>query len=179
MSCIILHVLIYINQPEVGTNFMVINFLESLAFKNFEFCPHSAFMCFVCISEQAQIIYLRGINIWVSTTEKEGVYYTMVQQTPSGPRHPHYRGFIITLRHTTPGRTPLYEWSARRRDLYLTTHNTHKRQASMPPAEFELTTPASERPKTNALERAANGIGKAFSARDDINIEIYFWLIRL
>jgi len=33
-----------------------------------------------------------------------------------------------TQRHITVGRTPLDEWSARRRDLYLTTHNTHNRQ---------------------------------------------------
>ena len=38
-----------------------------------------------------------------------------------------------TQRSTTVGRTPLDEWSARRRDLYLTTHNTHSRQISMPP----------------------------------------------
>jgi hypothetical protein len=37
-----------------------------------------------------------------------------------------------TQRRTTVGRTPLDEWSARRRDLYLTTHNTHNRQTSMP-----------------------------------------------
>ena len=30
---------------------------------------------------------------------------------------------------TTVGRTPLDEWPARRRDLYLTTHNTHNRHA--------------------------------------------------
>jgi hypothetical protein len=30
--------------------------------------------------------------------------------------------------HITLGGTPLDEWSARRRDLYLTTHNTHNRQ---------------------------------------------------
>jgi hypothetical protein len=30
-----------------------------------------------------------------------------------------------TQRRTTFGRTPLDEWSARRRDIYLTTHNTH------------------------------------------------------
>jgi len=35
--------------------------------------------------------------------------------------------------HITVGRTPLDEWSVRRRDLYPTTHNTHNRQASMPP----------------------------------------------
>jgi hypothetical protein len=40
----------------------------------------------------------------------------------SEPRPPHYRGFTIILRHTTPGTTPLDEWPARRRDLYLTTH---------------------------------------------------------
>jgi hypothetical protein len=28
---------------------------------------------------------------------------------PSGPGPPHYRGFTITLRHTTVGRTPLDE----------------------------------------------------------------------
>jgi hypothetical protein len=37
-----------------------------------------------------------------------------------------------TQRRTPFGRTPLDEWSARRRDFYLTTHSTHKRQASMP-----------------------------------------------
>ena len=40
------------------------------------------------------------------------------------PGPPRYRGFIITLRHTTPGRTLLDEWSASCRDLYLTTHTT-------------------------------------------------------
>jgi hypothetical protein len=38
----------------------------------------------------------------------------------------HYRGFTITLRHTTFGRIPLDEWSTRRRDRYLTTHDIHK-----------------------------------------------------
>jgi len=37
-----------------------------------------------------------------------------------------------TQRRTAVGRTPLDEWSARRRDLYLTTHNNHNRQISMP-----------------------------------------------
>jgi hypothetical protein len=47
--------------------------------------------------------------------------------TPSGPGPPHYRGFTITLRHTTLGWTSLDEWSARHRYLYLTTQNTQKR----------------------------------------------------
>jgi len=49
----------------------------------------------------------------------------------SGQGPPFYRGFTITLRHTTLGRTPLDEWSVLRRYLYLTTHNTHKRHTSM------------------------------------------------
>jgi len=35
-----------------------------------------------------------------------------------------------TQRHTKLDRTPLGEWSARHTDLYLTTHNIHKRQIS-------------------------------------------------
>ena len=38
-----------------------------------------------------------------------------------------------TQRRSAVGRTPLDELSARRRDLYLTTHDTHNRQISMPP----------------------------------------------
>jgi len=78
---------------------------------------------------------------------------------PSGPRPPHCLGFTTTLRHTTLGRTPLDEWSAPRTDLYLTTHNTHNRQTSMPPVGFEPTIPAGERPQTHALDRAATGTG--------------------
>jgi hypothetical protein len=48
-------------------------------------------------------------------------------------------------RRATVGRTPLEEWSVRRRDLYLTTHNTHNRQTSMPPAGFEPAIAAGER----------------------------------
>jgi hypothetical protein len=76
---------------------------------------------------------------------------------PSGPGSPHFRGFAITLRHTTLGRTHLDEWSARCRDLYLTTRNTHKGKTSMPPPGFEPAIPASERPQTHALDRAATG----------------------
>jgi hypothetical protein len=47
----------------------------------------------------------------------------MARQPPVGQGPPHYRGFTITLRHTTFGRTPLDEGSARRRELCLTTHN--------------------------------------------------------
>jgi hypothetical protein len=46
--------------------------------------------------------------------------------------------FILTClrnvsRRATFGRIPLDEWSARRRELYLTTHNTHNRQTDKHP----------------------------------------------
>ena len=74
---------------------------------------------------------------------------------------PHSWGFLDhTQWRTTVGRTPLEEWSARRRDLYLTTHNTHNRETSMPPVGFELTISAGERPQTYALDRTATATGK-------------------
>ena len=62
-----------------------------------------------------------------------------------------------TQRRTTVGRTPLDEWSVLRRDLYLTTCNTHNRQTSMHPAGFEITISAGKRPQTYVLDRAATG----------------------
>ena len=59
-----------------------------------------------------------------------------------------------TQRRSTVGRTPLDEWSARRRDVYLTTHNTHNRQISMPPVGFERKISAGERPQAARLLRS-------------------------
>ena len=58
-------------------------------------------------------------------------------------------------RRTIVGRTPLGEWSARRRRIYITTHNIHNRQTSMPPAGFEPAVSAGEGPQTYVLDRAA------------------------
>ena len=93
--------------------------------------------------------------------------------TQRGSWPPHSRGFLDhTQRRTTVGRTPLDEWSARRRDLYLKTHNTHKRQISMPPVGFEPTISAGERSQTYTLDRAATGTGT-----NDIYIHIYIYML--
>jgi hypothetical protein len=78
----------------------------------------------------------------------------------TAPREPasHYRGFTITLRHTTLSRIPLDDWSARQGYLYLSTHNTHKRQTSVLLAGFETAILASEGPQTHALDSAATGM---------------------
>ena len=75
--------------------------------------------------------------------------------------HPFLMFLDHTQRRSTVGRTPLDEWSARRRDLYLTTPNTHNKQTSMPPVGFEPMISAGERPETYALDLAATGIGKS------------------
>ena len=67
--------------------------------------------------------------------------------------------FLDHTRRSTVGRTPLDERSARRRDLYLTTHDTHNRQISMPQVGLEPTISAGERPQTYLLDRAATGTG--------------------
>jgi hypothetical protein len=43
-------------------------------------------------------------------------------------------------------------------DINLSAHGTHKRLAAIPPAEFEPTFPARERPQSHALDRAAIGV---------------------
>jgi len=63
----------------------------------------------------------------------------------------------LHTRNTTVGRTPLDELSGPRRDLYLTKHNTHNRQTSMPPVGFEPNNLS--RQQTYALENAATGTG--------------------
>jgi hypothetical protein len=76
------------------------------------------------------------------------------------------QGLLITeasrlhsFTHSTLGKTPLDEWSARRRDIYLKTHNTYNRHPSISPAGFEPSVPASDRLETHALVRAGTGIG--------------------
>jgi len=74
---------------------------------------------------------------------------------PNGP----FMWFLYhTQRRITVGRTPLDEWSARRRDLYLTTHNTHNRH---PCFRWE-SNPQSQQASgcgPTALDRAATGTG--------------------
>ena len=76
---------------------------------------------------------------------------------PHWARASSFTRFLDHTRHTTISRTPLDEWWARHRDLYLMTHNTQK--TSMPPVGFEPTISAGERPQTHALDRAATGTG--------------------
>ena len=88
-----------------------------------------------------------------------GVYFTVLYRALVSSRT---RLLYHIQRRTTVGRTPLNERSVRRRDLYLTTHNTHNRQTSKPRVGFEPTIAADERPQTQTLYRAATGTGLSY-----------------
>jgi len=82
----------------------------------------------------------QAMAIMTVTEAPPNQFFVHCATAPSLPGPSHYRGF--TIRHTTLGRTPLDEWSARRRDP-LTAHNTLKRLTSKPPAGFEPAIPVS------------------------------------
>ena len=69
------------------------------------------------------------------------------------------RGFAITpIWQTTLSMNPLDKWSARRRDLYLTTHNTH--MTSMSPLGIDPTIPATQHPEYRAFTGISSTAGK-------------------
>jgi hypothetical protein len=85
-----------------------------------------------------------------------------------------WRGFAITLiGHNELGRTPLDNWSAQSRDLYLTTHNAHKTKISMPPAGIKPTILRSECPQTHALDCEPIGVERFYHTRNKINTFIF------
>jgi len=80
------------------------------------------------------------------------VFFLFGTTAPQRARASSFTRFLDhTQRRTIVGRTPLDEWSAHRRYLYLTTHNTHNRQTSMPSVGFEPTISAGEQPQTPRL----------------------------
>ena len=81
-----------------------------------------------------------------------------------------------TQRLTTFGRTPLDGWSVRRRDLYLTTNNTHNRQIPMLPPWLEPAISAGEMPQTHVLDPTATGTGYSMTGNNILLMDIiYIW----
>ena len=80
-----------------------------------------------------------------------------------------------TQRHITVGRTPLDEWSARRRDLYLKIHKTCKRQISVLQAGFEPTISEHERPLGPAPLQYVTSLIRSISLRSSVFIKKLTW----
>ena len=84
----------------------------------------------ISASERPQFYARAGINNYYYYY----YYYYLCSCSPSRTMASSFLRFLdFTQRRTTFGRTPLDEWSARSRDLYLTTHNTPNIQTSMHP----------------------------------------------
>jgi hypothetical protein len=106
---------------------------------------------------------LKKVSIWAYSNNQHTSLIFLLAQQSQRARAPSFAKFLDhTQRSNTVSRTPLDEWSTRRRDFYMITHNTHSRQISMPPVGFEATIPAGERPQSHALDRAATVTGTAF-----------------
>jgi hypothetical protein len=110
----------------------------------------------VCQSVSNDVSYSWKSQIYRSNT----ILFPFRRNSPKRARAASFLRFLDhTQWHITFGRNPPDEWSARRSNLYLTTHNTHKRQKYMPPAGFEPHISASGRPQTLALDRSATNSG--------------------
>jgi len=85
--------------------------------------------------------------------------FFLLLDSPSGPRHPQFWGFEITLSQDTLNSVRLLCMRDQPdAETSLITNNTHKRQTSIPLARFEPTIPANKRPQTHALDREASCI---------------------
>ena len=109
-------------------------------------CSNLYIVCILVLHSDDSGISYRNMSVnnnrynktWFTDVHLLRFFFCCGAATQRGSWPPLSRGFLDhTQRRTTVGRTPLDEWSARRRDLYLTTHNTHNRQISMPPVGFE------------------------------------------
>jgi len=67
-------------------------------------------------------------------------YWLLVSRVTAVPDHTQRKRERNT--YTTVGRAPLGDGSARRKDLYLTTHKIHNRHSTMTPEGFEPAIPA-------------------------------------
>ena len=107
-----------------------------------ENCVQSVSRCLLC----HHFIYLLRV-----------IFSPQAAIAPSGPGPPHYRRFTITFRHNTPGRIPLDEGSAQRRDLYLPTYNNHKRHIHAP-GDIRTHNLRTRAAANEVLDRTATGI---------------------
>jgi len=122
-----------------------LNFLETSG--PVQACSGTALPCInfinICpIMQQATRHFSALVTFWhtlqnlkhkITWKIKHQKYVSFGATAPQWARASSFTRFLDqTQRRITVGRTPLQERSARRRDLYLTTYNTHNRQKSMP-----------------------------------------------
>jgi len=107
---------------------------------------HQHHRLFQLVRPKCRSIYLSFILSLNSSTASSRCRSGLLHLVTLNDTHKHIHTISLSL-----GRIRLDEGSARRKNLSLTTHNTHKRQTSMPPTVFQPAIAASERPQTYCL----------------------------
>jgi len=105
-------------------------------------CPTLVWKCKLCVWQWTRYVVVQARLYVTPKLQLKSISPPPLALRPY-PNHGHLLRFLDhTQWRTTVGKTPLEEWSHRRRDLYLTAHYTHNRQISKPSAGFEPTVPA-------------------------------------
>ena len=110
--------------------------LQSLySFDNLSKCTLFAFLTYFISAAPTLLPYITYIFTWAVHIIDHYVVEPVVfgQTAPQWTRASLFTKLLDhTQRHTTVRTTPLDEWSARRRDLYLTTHSTQTEKPLCP-----------------------------------------------
>jgi len=99
--------------------------------KLFRNCIWQAIKCTVSLGKHRTfgILIQHNRHAAVHCTSLFVLFLCYWRNSPQWGRASSFTRFLDhTQWRTTVGRTPLDEWSARRRDLYLTTHNTYNKR---------------------------------------------------
>ena len=96
------------------------NFFEGFFFHILQYKPYNLFRFKIFLR-----IHLRTALFWVTKQRVICLFFFFWCYNPQWARVSSFTRFLDhTHQRTTVGRTPLDEWSVRRRDLYMTTHTT-------------------------------------------------------
>ena len=142
-----------------------------------------------------QVLVVKVISLWESQIQKlcriaetinvsRGTGPTQLLVGPIAWQPQWDRAFSLPRTHdhtqNNPRKTPLDALSASHKYLYLTTHKTHKRETSMPPAEFEPATPASEWTQTLTVGGLGTvGMVTSNGSTEEINSISYIYRVTL
>jgi hypothetical protein len=145
LSFIVLNLLLYLLHPNQN---------ESLRREKLNYLIH----CMYCSVTSPSVYWSASTELSHPFVKTNHIFFFLSLTCSIHSSYVLLFNLVTHLDTYTLCRTALGEESARRRDLYLTTNNTHKRQTSIPPAQFENAIPTSGWPQTHALDRVATGI---------------------
>jgi hypothetical protein len=113
--------------------------------------------------------YKKKLLLSILSLDLISLFFFHSTSAPTVPGTTHYLWFTITLRNTLV-RTSLDEWSARNRDHYLTTHNSHKTVFILPLKSQAKSLPHSH---TNTHTHARTQTDRQNYISDSLNTKVF------